>query len=113
MTSLDEPGQYAATLAAAKAAFQAARSRAVLAANSELIGLYWQLGRLILDRQQTDGWGAGVVERLSADLREDFPEMSGFRLATSATCVHSSPHGPATRMCHESWHICPGATTGS
>ena len=39
---------YAAALAAAKAAIQAARTRAVLAANSELIALYWELGRLML-----------------------------------------------------------------
>ena len=72
---------YGAALAAAKAAIQAARSRAVLAANSELIGLYWQLGDLILHRQQFDGWGTKVVERFSADLRAAFPEMkerSGF-----------------------------------
>lgn len=70
-------GRYAETLAAAKAAIQAARSRAVLAANSELIGLYWQLGRLIMERQAADGWGAKVVERFSADLRAEFPEMTG------------------------------------
>jgi predicted nuclease of restriction endonuclease-like (RecB) superfamily len=77
VTAVDEAGRYAATLAAAKAAIQAARSRAVLAANSELMGLYWQLGQLILNRQQADGWGASVIERLSADLRTDFPEMTG------------------------------------
>jgi DUF1016 N-terminal domain len=49
---------YVAALAAAKAAIQAARTRAVLAVNSELIGLYWDLGQMILDRQQAEGWGA-------------------------------------------------------
>jgi predicted nuclease of restriction endonuclease-like (RecB) superfamily len=71
------PSNYPATLAAAKAAIQAARTRAVLAANSELIGLYWQLGRLILDRQQLEGWGARVIQRLSDDLRAEFPGMTG------------------------------------
>jgi predicted nuclease of restriction endonuclease-like (RecB) superfamily len=69
--------EYRTTLAAAKAAIQAARTRAVLAANHELIGLYWELGGLILARQRGDGWGTKVVERFSADLRAEFPEMRG------------------------------------
>jgi predicted nuclease of restriction endonuclease-like (RecB) superfamily len=74
-----QPGgvDYAAALAEAKALVQAARTRAVLAANAELIGLYWRLGHLILDRQVADGWGAKVVERLSRDLRAEFSGMRG------------------------------------
>jgi predicted nuclease of restriction endonuclease-like (RecB) superfamily/Arc/MetJ-type ribon-helix-helix transcriptional regulator len=68
---------YAAALASAKATIQAARTRAVLAVTSELIGLYWDLGRMIADRQEAQGWGAKVVERFSNDLRAAFPAMSG------------------------------------
>jgi predicted nuclease of restriction endonuclease-like (RecB) superfamily len=68
---------YASALAEAKAAIQAARTRAVLAVNSELIGLYWDLGQLITTRQQAQGWGAKVIDRLSQDLRHEFPEMTG------------------------------------
>ena len=68
---------YPAALAAAKAAIQAARTRTVLAVNSELIGLYWDLGRLILDRQVAEGPRSKVIERLSADLRREFPTMRG------------------------------------
>lgn len=71
------PGDYARVLADAKAAIQAARTRAVLAVNSELIGLYWKLGQMILERQETEGWGAKVIERLSNDLRGAFPDMTG------------------------------------
>jgi predicted nuclease of restriction endonuclease-like (RecB) superfamily len=71
------PDGYADVLAHAKRTIQAARTRAVLAVNSELIGLYWDLGQLILDRQRSEGWGAKVVARLSADLRAAFPEMTG------------------------------------
>lgn len=72
------PGDgYAAALATAKATIQAARTRAVLAVNSELIGLYWDLGRLILDRQEAEGWGSKVIERLSNDLRAEFLGMTG------------------------------------
>jgi predicted nuclease of restriction endonuclease-like (RecB) superfamily len=40
--------------------------------------LYWQIGRRILELQQAEGWGAKVVERLSRDLRREFPAMKGF-----------------------------------
>lgn len=74
----DLPVDYVAVLAAAKAAVQAARTRVALAANSELILLYWKLGKLIGAQIDAEGWGTKVVDRLSADLRHEFPEMSGF-----------------------------------
>lgn len=49
-----------------------------LAANSELILLYWKLGKLVGEQIDAEGWGTKVVDRLSADLRHEFPEMSGF-----------------------------------
>jgi predicted nuclease of restriction endonuclease-like (RecB) superfamily len=52
--------------------------RAVLSVNRELVLLYWQIGRDILNRQQQRGWGAKVIENLAADLRKAFPEMKGF-----------------------------------
>jgi predicted nuclease of restriction endonuclease-like (RecB) superfamily len=72
------PTDYAGWLAEIKGRVSAARQRAVLAANAELIGLYWQLGREILTRQAAQGWGSKVIERLARDLREAFPEMKGF-----------------------------------
>lgn len=39
--------------------------------------LYWDIGQTILQRQAHEGWGAKVIDRLSADLREAFPDMSG------------------------------------
>jgi predicted nuclease of restriction endonuclease-like (RecB) superfamily len=56
----------------------AAQVRAALAVNSELVLLYWGIGRAILERQRQHGWGAKVIDRLSADLRRAFPEMKGF-----------------------------------
>lgn len=52
--------------------------RAMLSVNSELVRLYWSIGRDILTRQQEQGWGAKVIQRLSSDLRREFPEMKGF-----------------------------------
>ncbi|MCP9496854.1 MAG: PDDEXK nuclease domain-containing protein [Pyrinomonadaceae bacterium MAG19_C2-C3] len=55
-----------------------AQVRAALAVNRELVVLYWQMGRDILVRQQQQGWGAKVIERLAKDLQSAFPEMKGF-----------------------------------
>ncbi|AET94665.1 hypothetical protein BYI23_D011550 (plasmid) [Burkholderia sp. YI23] len=57
---------------------EAARRRAAASANRELITLYWQIGRDILDRQRRQGWGAGVVDQLARDLKAAFPDMRGF-----------------------------------
>ena len=61
-----------------KARIQSAQYAALRAVNKELVSLYWDIGRLIVERQQSAGWGAGVVERLSADLRAAFPGVDGF-----------------------------------
>jgi predicted nuclease of restriction endonuclease-like (RecB) superfamily len=52
--------------------------RAALAVNKELLQLYWQIGRDILDRQAEAGWGTGILSQIEADLRVEFPEMRGF-----------------------------------
>lgn len=54
------------------------RVRLVVQANSGMILLYWNIGNEILQRQQAEGWGARVIDRLSKDLSEEFPEMKGF-----------------------------------
>lgn len=72
------PADYAPLLAEIKARVQAARVKAALAANRELLVLYWDIGRLILERQRKEGWGAKVIDRLSADLQREFPGQQGF-----------------------------------
>ena len=72
---------YVEWLGSLKERIRAAQQRAVLAANSELISLYWQIGRGIFKRQEKQGWGSKVVERLAQDLQREFPEMKGFSRA--------------------------------
>jgi len=55
-----------------------ARQRAALSVNQELILLYWQIGKGILQRQTMQGWGSKVIDRLARDLRLAFPDMKGF-----------------------------------
>lgn len=73
-----EPVGYAGLLAELKARVRASQVRAVRAANTELLSLYWSIGRDILTRQEQDGWGTRVIDRLATDLREAFPDQRGF-----------------------------------
>jgi predicted nuclease of restriction endonuclease-like (RecB) superfamily len=57
---------------------QSAQVKAAIAINQELTHLYWHIGREILIRQEQQGWGSKVIDRLSADLKQAFPEMQGF-----------------------------------
>ena len=52
--------------------------KASVSVNKELILLYWNIGKEILQRQQQEGWGTRVIDRLSADLKHTFPDMTGF-----------------------------------
>jgi predicted nuclease of restriction endonuclease-like (RecB) superfamily len=69
---------YAGLLSDIKQRVCHAQTRAVLAVNAELIRLYWEIGALIDSRQKKEGWGAGVIPRLAADLHNDLPEEKGF-----------------------------------
>ena len=71
------PPGYRRLLAELKDRIRSARLRAAAAVNRELVLLYWEIGRDILARQAEAGWGAKVIARLAADLRRDFPEMTG------------------------------------
>lgn len=72
------PDNYSVVLEELKAQVHDARMRAALAANSELITLYLEIGRKIIEQQDTKGWGTGVIDRLAGDLRTAFPDMKGF-----------------------------------
>ena len=69
---------YTSFLIEVKGRIQTARLQAGRAVNRELVMLYWDIGRGIVEKQQTAGWGDSVVERLAADLRAEFPDMRGF-----------------------------------
>ena len=72
------PDGYPDLLAQVKADVVATRQRAMRVANGELIGLYWRIGRLILDRQAVQGWGTRVIDRLAADLRDGLGDQRGW-----------------------------------
>lgn len=69
---------YASLLADLKERIRHAQVRAALSVNHELIMLYWEIGKQILSRRKSEGWGAKTIEQLSHDLRREFPSMKGF-----------------------------------
>lgn len=69
---------FAALLSDVKGRIQSAQTRAVLAANAELVRLYWDIGRIIAERQRREGWGTGVIPRLARELHNELPELKGF-----------------------------------
>jgi len=69
---------YEAWIRSIKERVQRARIKATMLANSEQILLYWDIGHDILAKQNSEGWGTKVVERMSADLKTAFPDMKGW-----------------------------------
>ncbi|MBG6191740.1 putative nuclease of restriction endonuclease-like (RecB) superfamily [Arthrobacter sp. CAN_A212] len=80
MTSADVvlPDGYGQTLNMLKGHVRDARIQAQRTVNTELIQLYWSIGREILIRQDQQGWGTRVISRLAGDLQKEFPDMKGF-----------------------------------
>jgi predicted nuclease of restriction endonuclease-like (RecB) superfamily len=72
------PPDYAQLLTEVKERVRFAQYAALKAVNKELVGLYWDLGRMIVERQAGQTWGKSVVEKLSDDLRREFPAAGGF-----------------------------------
>ena len=68
---------YIQTLENIKSAIRTAQIKASLAVNSELVILYWNIGKIILQQQKEQGWGAKVIENISKDLQNSFPNMKG------------------------------------
>jgi predicted nuclease of restriction endonuclease-like (RecB) superfamily len=72
------PSGYPGFLSIIKERIAQARIRASLSVNRELIKLYWYIGKMIVERQEREGWGKSIVERLAIDLQREFPDMQGF-----------------------------------
>jgi len=72
------PDNYQQILKQLKEKIRSARTKVVYTANTQLLEIYWEVGRTILDQQELEGWGTKVIDRLSSDLRVEFPDMKGF-----------------------------------
>ena len=79
--NVEIPAGYAKLLNDLRLQIRTACVKANLSVNRELVLLYWKIGKVILQRQSQEGWGTKIIERLSRDLRREFPTMRGFSRA--------------------------------
>ena len=57
-----------------------AQQKAMYAANEELLRMNWDIGEMLTKSQETDGWGKKTLQRLSIDLKNEYPERKGFSI---------------------------------
>ena len=69
---------YSELLRAVKERVRTAQYEALKAVNRELVAMYWDIGRLIVERQRGRTWGRSVVDQLASDLQAEFPGIAGF-----------------------------------
>lgn len=69
---------YSNLLGEIKERIRSAQYAALRAVNKELIELYWDIGRMIVERQKTERWGRSIVEQIAKDLQSEFQGIRGF-----------------------------------
>ena len=111
-SEIDLPADYADLLEELKTRISGARIHAQRTVNTLVIELYWSLGRDIIVRQESQGWGNGVIRRLATDLAAAFPDMKGLSYRSLQYMTAMVRAWARTKMCHSLWHICRGATSG-
>ena len=72
------PADYVEFLESLKTRVRQAQTKAMLSVNHEMIALYWDIGRRIVERQEREDWGRAIVERLADDMQSAFSGMGGF-----------------------------------
>ena len=78
MAHLILPQNYPELLSELKERIRGSQIKAAVGVNRELILLYWDLGKKIVEQQTASGWGKGAVEQLGKDLQKEFPGSTGF-----------------------------------
>lgn len=98
---LDLPAGYVDLLEDLKATVKAARTKALRTINTQLIELYWTIGQGVRLQQEQQGWGTGVIKKLSEDLRKEFPDMKGLsprNIQYMTTFAGAWPDGAITQQ---------------
>lgn len=78
METTNEYRNYATLLHQIRQRILLARHRALYAANDELLRMYWDVGEILQQSQDADGWGQKTLQRLSVDLKNEYAEIKGF-----------------------------------
>jgi predicted nuclease of restriction endonuclease-like (RecB) superfamily len=69
---------FSAWITALKAKIRTIRNKLAFSLNTQILELYWEIGREIAEKQEKSGWGSGFIERIAAELKHEFPEIKGF-----------------------------------
>lgn len=77
-TISEMPGGYSEFIKEIISDIKKQKIQTFLNANSDMILLYWRIGKCVLEKQNNEGWGAKVIDRMATDIKENFPDMSGF-----------------------------------
>ncbi|NGX52964.1 MAG: hypothetical protein KR126chlam5_01271 [Candidatus Anoxychlamydiales bacterium] len=77
-----------------KAKVLSSQLKASLVVNSELIKLYWEIGKVVYQKQKSEGWGSKVIEKLSKDLKNTFSDIKGFSLTNIKYMVQFTKEYP-------------------
>ena len=72
------PAEYTKFITSLKAKIRSAQIKAAVTVNSELIRLYWEIGKDIFEKQEREDWGSKVLEKVAKDLQNEFPGIEGF-----------------------------------
>ena len=80
-TTLKLNTEYKVWLAEVKTRIRQSQIKAALSVNSQMIMLYWEIGRQIVEKQEKAQWGSRLIEQLSKDLNDEFPDIKGFSRA--------------------------------
>ena len=78
MSELIQDQEYKKWLSELKNNIKQSQIKAALTVNSQLIQLYWNLGKQIVEKQENTLWGSGFIDQLSKDLKVEFPQIGGF-----------------------------------
>jgi predicted nuclease of restriction endonuclease-like (RecB) superfamily len=74
------PNNYVNIITELKNKIKQAKINAAFSVNLELLAVFWEIGNTILQQKKAEGWGAKIIDRLSLDLKIEFPEMKGLSL---------------------------------
>ena len=92
---------YAALLRKIKHRVLIAQQRVIYAANEEMLRMYWDVGEMLQQSQDADGWGKKTLQRLAVDLKNDYSEIKGFTVRNMQYMVQSITNHWTTRYLQE------------
>ena len=72
------PEEYRVWIETLKHKIQNVRTKVAISINTQLIELYWELGKEISRKLEHANWGTKVIEQIAIDLKHEFPEIKGF-----------------------------------